>query len=116
MAAIQALVLATLLLTFRKSAIFKGGFGDEVLALSLVSWSAVGLGLTISAGAKWAASKPLAQFVFPLVMMLQIVLSIEIAGTSKGSLQEAYGKFSYAHCQGVKGCPGPVEDWQPELA
>jgi len=59
--------------------------------LSLVSLAAAGLGLVISACA--GRSRPTANFILPLVMMAQIVFSVQVAGESDADLHVAYQNF-----------------------
>lgn len=59
--------------------------------LLLVSLAAVGLGLVISAFS--GKSRQLASFVLPLVMMVQIVFSVLVAGQGGALLAEAYRDF-----------------------
>ena len=61
------------LLQAQEHSALAGAFPWAATTLALVSCAAVGLGQILSATAKWAKSKELAQFLFPLVMMCQMV-------------------------------------------
>jgi ABC-type lipoprotein export system ATPase subunit len=79
----------------------------------LVGWSAVGLGLLISAAARWTNNRETAHFVLPLVMLGQLVFSVQVAGRGDDPLEIAYGEFHYATCQNESVCPLPVSRWEP---
>jgi len=64
-----------------------------------VSLAATGLGLFISALSK--TSRPAANFILPLVMMAQIVFSVQIAIGGDKSLKEAYREFQLPRPQQV---------------
>lgn len=81
------------------------------LTLALVGCAAVGLGLLISALAN--RSKPAANFVLPLVMMAQILFSVQVAGQGQADLAQAYGEFHLHACQGDAGCRRRVQYWIP---
>lgn len=69
-------------------------------ALLLVGWGAVGVGLVLSALA--GRNKGTATFLLPLVVMMQIVFSVQVAGSgSDVTFQKAYGEFQVFHrCTG----------------
>jgi ABC-type multidrug transport system ATPase subunit len=85
------------------------GLGWCVVVLLLVGFAAVGLGLLISALS--GKSKPLAGFILPLVMMVQIVFSVQVAGKSEGSLADAYGEFTPWWCKATLGCSRRAQHW-----
>jgi ABC-type multidrug transport system ATPase subunit len=60
--------------------------------LLLVGWAAVGMGMLISATSRFSSLT--ASFILPLVMMIQIVFSVEIAGNRHSNVQKAYSEFS----------------------
>ena len=72
-----------------------GGFARCFFYLALVGWAAVGMGVLISALA--GRSRPLANFVLPLVMMMQIVFSVQVAGQGDAFLQGAIGEFHWTN-------------------
>jgi hypothetical protein len=74
--------------------------------LVLVAWASVGLGLLISAAAK--RDRPRASFILAIVMMLQILFSVEVAGQHAAPLEEAYGEFNGHHCVG---CQRRAQTW-----
>jgi hypothetical protein len=59
----------------------------------LVGWAAVGLGVLISAVS--GRSRPLANFLLPLLMMMQIVFSVVVAGDGDAFLENAYCNFQW---------------------
>jgi len=69
---------------------------DSFFVLSLVSLAAVGQGLLISAAVN--RKRPLASLILALVMLGQVVLSVEVAGSPQGDLEAAYGEFHIHHC------------------
>lgn len=79
--------------------------------LMLVGLASVGLGLCISAVAK--ESTAAANFVLPLVMMVQIVFSVEVAGKQGASLADAYGEFTWHSCH-REHCERRAQSWFPE--
>lgn len=81
-------------------AILYGMFPWGWVSFLFISWAAVSLGLIISAAAKWAGRVEVAHFVFPLVMMCQMVLSVQVAGEGDGDLQPAYANFSWQRTDG----------------
>ncbi len=80
---------------FEREAILHGMFPWGWISFLFVSLAAVSLGLVISAAAKWARSVEVAHFVFPLVMMCQMVLSVQVAGEGDRDLQPAYSSFMW---------------------
>ena len=78
--------------------------------LTLLSFAAVGMGLLISACA--GRNRPAANFLLPLIMMLQIAFSVQIAGDGAAKLEEAYGEFHTHNCQ-RKDCRRRAESWMP---
>ena len=78
--------------------------------LALVGCVAVGMGLFISAVA--TRSSAVANFILPLVMMVQIVFSVEVAGEG-GNLDNAYGAFHTHRCEGCADCRQRVTHRNP---
>jgi hypothetical protein len=64
------------------------GLGWSAATLILASWTALALGLLISAAS--GHKRHVASFILPLVMMAQIVFSAHVAGEGEGSVHEAY--------------------------
>ncbi len=64
--------------------------------LVLTGWAATGMGLCLSALCK--DNRALANFLLPLVMMVQIVFSVHVATDGgKDDLYEVYGEFHWGH-------------------
>jgi len=64
--------------------------------LVLTGWAATGMGLCLSALCK--DNRALANFLLPLVMMVQIVFSVHVAtDEGKSFLYKVYGKFHWGH-------------------
>lgn len=113
---LQSLVFVSALATMRtfsweEPAHMLFGVAWTFLTLALVGWAAVGLGLLISALAR--RSKSAANFILPLVMIIQIVFSVHVAGRGQAPLHEAYGSFHLHACRGAEGCQRRVEQWMP---
>ncbi len=79
-----------------------------LLVLMLAGLAAVGIGLIISTVAN--RSKFLANLLLPLVMMAQIVFSVEVAGQGVASLAEAYGELNLHQCS-TPGCHRRAQYW-----
>lgn len=94
-AAVFLVILQRLRLLQGEYAGLSGLFPWTAASLCLVTWAAVGLGLVLSAIAKWARSKELAQFLFPLVMMCQIVLSVQAHRPGGDVGLDRYRRFSW---------------------
>jgi|GEM_PF-5308771 len=97
LAIVQCLLFSALLLfvrwtlsSDREDAMFYHPF-IALACLVPVSLAAAGLGLLISALSR--RSRPAANFILPLVMMAQIVFSVQIAVPGNLSLKEAYRDF-----------------------
>lgn len=119
---IQSIVF-TLLLTIFRSVLFPDQPGEDHVSptdgpmlyspftvglyLALVGWGAVGAGLVISALS--GTRSVVANFILPLVMMVQIVFSVHVAGDGNASVGIAYGEFNAKHCQGRLECPRRVD-------
>jgi hypothetical protein len=82
------------------------------LLLGLVGWAGLAQGLLLSALA--GRHKPIASFLLPLVMIAQIVFSVQIAGRGEAPLHEAYGEFNLHGCRGSEGCLRRAQFWLPE--
>ncbi|PQO30762.1 hypothetical protein C5Y96_14990 [Blastopirellula marina] len=80
------------------------------VVLVLTGWAAVGMGMVISAVS--GKSSSIANFLLPLMMILQIVFSAEVAGKG-GNLQSAYGSFHLHRCEGKTNCVRRVEHRVP---
>ncbi len=82
--------------------------------LCLIGFAAVGLGLWISALSGHDKAK--ANYILPLVMMLQIVFSVEVAGKRDAGLAAAYGEFNLHACarDGPDGCQRRAQRWTPQ--
>lgn len=74
--------------------------------LMMTGWSAVGMGMVVSAFS--GTSSSIANFLLPLLMILQIVFSAEVAGKG-GALELAYGSFHLHACDGKTDCIRRVE-------
>ncbi len=87
------------------------------VCLALTSCAAVGVGVAISALA-WTRHE-VANFLLPLVMMMQIVFSMQVAGNAEGAgrgrerLQSAYRGYHRRSCQGAIGCVARDVVWIP---
>lgn len=99
LAAIQTVVFLGLLHLLRLQAGPSASFHDVytwcLASLVLVSLAAVSLGLVISALSKWVQSTDFGHYVFPLVMMCQMVLSVQVAGRGDAELARAYEEWSW---------------------
>lgn len=82
------------------------------LILGLVGWAGLALGLFLSAVA--GRYKPVASFLLPLVMIAQIVFSVQVAGRGDAPLHEAYGELNLHRCQGAIGCQRRAQFWIPQ--
>jgi hypothetical protein len=94
------------LVFFSSMALMRGSFGADGMlfggtwpgvVLALVGLASTGLGLLISAAAK--RNKPLPNLLLPLVMIVQVLFSVQVAGDGKASLHRAYGEFNGQHCR-----------------
>ena len=85
-----------------------------VVTLSIVGLSGVALGLAISALVQ--DRKTTANFLLPLVMILQIVFSVQVAGGEQNSsLAFAYEKgFQLHRCANTPTCQRRARRWYPE--
>jgi len=86
--------------------------GWAAVYLTLVGWAAVGMGLVISAVS--GSRAVVANFLLPLLMMVQIVFSVQVAGDGDEAVDQAYSEFSTFACQGRNGCPRRVEHRLPQ--
>ncbi|HUY32638.1 MAG TPA: ABC transporter ATP-binding protein [Pirellulales bacterium] len=97
---VQTLVFFTALVALRRTPLsdgmLLGGF-RPALVLLLVGLAALGLGLVISAAAK--RNKPLPNFILPLVMIAQMLFSVQVAGNGKEEFFLAYGEFHAHQCR-----------------
>ncbi len=96
-------------LTYQPDAMLQGLWPRGILILLLTSWAAVGMGLAISAIVR--TSKPAASFLLPLVMIAQIVFSVQVAGRGDAALYQSYGEFHSRGCNGGRGCPQRAQYW-----
>jgi hypothetical protein len=76
-------------------ALFGGAWPMFVLAL--VGLAATGMGLVISAAAR--RNKPLPNFILPLLMIVQMLFSVQVAGDGNATLHRAYGEFNGHTCR-----------------
>jgi ABC-type multidrug transport system ATPase subunit len=100
LSALEALVYFTSLLVMRgpfttQDTLFGGIWPAAVLAL--VAMASMGVGLLLSAVAN--RNKPLPNLVLPLVMIAQVLFSVQVAGDGKASLHRAYGEFHAHRCR-----------------
>ncbi|MFT5328076.1 MAG: ABC-type lipoprotein export system ATPase subunit [Planctomycetaceae bacterium] len=93
LATVQVSVFVILLNVVRAMMDFDGlpSPGWTTLSLLPVAWTGVGLGLLLSALARH--NKELAGFLWPLVMIAQIVFSVPVCVGSEKTLSTAYGEF-----------------------
>jgi hypothetical protein len=79
--------------------------------LCLTSLAAVGVGLLLSSCS--GASRPLASFLLPLVMMQQIVFSAQVAVEDGTELAKVYGDF-HVHACSQADCARRAQHWLPD--
>lgn len=116
LAAMQTLVFLLVLWGVRvwayNSEAMLHGVGWVAAVLLLVSWTSVAMGLVISALSN--ESKQLAAALLPLVMMCQILFSVQVAGKGDAYLEEAYGELTFRDCEGSPDCKYRPTRWLPE--
>jgi ABC-type lipoprotein export system ATPase subunit len=114
LAALQTIVFVLVLSWLREAMLRTDamlyGMGWCFFCLALVSLAAVGMGLVISALA--STSRPTANFILPLVMMFQIVFSVQVAGEGSAPLYKAYGEFHGHRCT-IENCNRRAQSWIP---
>lgn len=114
---IQSVIFVLLLSMFRSCLSDEAmllSLGWVALYLALVGWAAVGVGLVISAAS--GSRSVVANFILPLVMMVQIVFSVHVAepGDASADVDTAYTRFNARHCRGQAGkCSRRVEYRDP---
>lgn len=110
--AVQTLIFVLLLELLRSRTEDLGLPGPFVafIVLMLTGWAATGMGMVISAVS--GKSSSIANFLLPLMMILQIVFSAEVAGKG-GNLSSAYGSFHLHRCEGRTNCVRRVEHRVP---
>lgn len=113
LAMIQVPVFVFLLNSVRMAMDFDGlrSPGWTILSLIPVAWIGIGLGMLLSALARH--SKELAGFLWPLVMIAQIVFSVPVSMGSGRSLNSAYGEFHLHRCDWFPECPRRATRWVP---
>jgi ABC transport system ATP-binding/permease protein len=113
LATVQVSVFVILLNVVRGLLGFDGlpSLGWTTISLLPVAWTGVGLGLLLSALARH--SKELAGFLWPLVMIAQIVFSVPVCIGSGKSLTTAYGEFHMHHCHWFPECSRRATRWVP---
>lgn len=83
--------------------------GWTLISLLLVAWAGVGLGLLISALA--GRSKEMAGFIWPLVMIAQILFSVPVCVGSAKTMSNAYGEFHLHRCFWFSECHRRATRW-----
>lgn len=113
LAVIQVPVFVVVLNAMRAAMDFDGlrSPGWTILSLIFVTWTGVGLGMLLSALARH--SKELAGFLWPLVMITQIVFSVPVSIGPGRSLNSAYGEFNLHRCVWSPECLRRATRWVP---
>lgn len=84
-----------------------------LLILWLTGWTSVCMGLLVSVACGYR--RVAANFVMPLVMIAQIVFSVQVADRSPSDdLYRVYGRFNVFACQMHPDCKRWAEVWSPE--